>query len=268
MFGIPAPPMPQWSDALAFGLAGGGLMVGAVILLWGRLVGRAFLCGIAVVAAILISTPLSQELAFDLLWVRLILAVGLALLTLLMSRLIWAVLAAGLFGLLAECALLGRWIDAIPSAQRPKFLAAGESIVDWAEGVAYFFADGLGAIWQLHTIETLMVIGIAAGVPLLTCLFCRRLAKIFITCLLGGLAVAGSLILAVSQLRPTLWPSLRIHWGVLGCMAATAITIGLVHQYRADFRAEKLRKEKEQAEQEESKTEESSSKSDKNKGDD
>jgi len=242
MFGIPGPPPPQWYAPVAYGAAGGCLLVGLAILLWGRTYARALMCIAGIAGGLALAAPVSRWLEVHPTVVRVIGMVTLGLVGLVLARLIWALLAGALFGFAAECILLGR----MSPDQRPTFEAwSGGSLAGWAGGLGEFSLDTFVALWNDSEVMVLVVVGCAFVVPLILALLRDRLARIFMTSLLGAAAAVLGPILAAAQLSESLWGGIWTHWYVPAAVAAALMVFGFIHQYRGAMRADRSRDDRE-----------------------
>lgn len=245
MFGIPGPPAPQWSDPVAFGLAASSLAVGVLILLWGRYLARALLCAIGIITALLLAGPVARRFELNLLLVRLVGAVVMAVGGLILARLVWAALVGMLFGIPAECLVLGRCLQEIAKDKQPVFDAAEPTFTFWALGICKFFLSGFRALWGGDLGILLAVVCPALVLPLVITLIRDRLGRIFMTSLLGGGAIVLGPIIAVAQLRQSMWGGIWRHWYVPLVLAGGLMVTGLIVQYRGAIRGDRANKDRE-----------------------
>lgn len=252
MFGIPIPPQPLWPEGVAYGVAAGCLAVGALILLWGRFLGRAFLCVVGVGAGLLLAQPVARHLATNPMPIRIIGAAVIVLLVLGLARAIWAVLAAVLFGAAAESIVLVYCLGKAGGEFLPGFPAANPTLAAWTLAVGQFLLQALAALWNQHSALVLAAICPAVAMPLIVGALLPRMTRIFMTSLLGGAAVVFGCIVAISQLRPPLWEGIWALWYVPLAVAAAVIALGLAWQSRGEILAVKSAQEDETSQEAES----------------
>ena len=111
---IPLPPLPEINALLAYGISAGGIIVGVIILLWGSRLHRAFLALTGAAVGVAIAYPLAQRFGFDLMVTRILALIILFVVGLLLARIIWAVLAGGVFASIAGLLLS---VYYLPAAQ-------------------------------------------------------------------------------------------------------------------------------------------------------
>ncbi len=245
MLDIPHPPLPQLSDPVAFAVAGGCLAVGVLILLWGRHLGRAYLCLAGVVMGLMLAGPIAQRFELNLTLVRVAGAVVLALVGLILARLIWAALVAVLFAVPAEYIALARCFAEVAEDKRVLFGPADATFTGWMIELCKFFPGGFWWLWQNNLGILMAVVCPAILFPFVIALIRDRLGRILMTSLLGGTMIVLAPVLAASQLRPSIWGGAWTHWYAPLGPAAVLMVVGLVLQYRRAIRDDKMNKDRE-----------------------
>jgi len=237
--GIPAPPMPELSPAILWGSVLGGIVAGALLLLWGRKLGRGLLTLAGAGAGLVVAPWLAGMISLELLYVRIAAAVTAGLLALVTARLLWGLLLGGLFGAAAGVALMKHYAAEIAEGTRPTFQAAGEAFPDWWAGLCRFAEAYVTVVWRENGEVLLAGAGLACLVPVVVAMIRPRLACIVATSLLGGVLVAGAALLAAGRVRPELWPELWPRFYVPLAIAGGLLLFGLAFQYRGAVRAER-----------------------------
>lgn len=245
MFSIPGPPLPQWSDLVAYGLAGACVLVALLLLLWGRNLGRALLVVLAAALGFVLSGPIAERFDLQLALVRPIAILVPALGALLLARLIWASMAGAMAGVVAECIVFAQLFNDIPADKHPNFAPAALTLIAWGHELALFF-------WRVFLLLATERTGLflAAVTPpiavIVVILLARdRLARIVMTALLGGAGLVCGPILAVCQFRPSLWDTIWTHWYIPAAIALVFMIASVVRQYQRALRKEKARAKRE-----------------------
>ncbi len=235
---IPPPPPSSLSDAWAYGLVGGCLIVGGAMVLWGRQLHRAILCLVGVAVGLALAGPLAQRMGWNLMIVRLAAMVCLVLAGLILARLIWALLLAGLISGLACWGLLARVWGQITPENQPTFHAAENTFACWIAGLGPFCHGVLMALWRWNMPWTIGLLLPSMFLPLALGLLWPRLTRIVMTALLGAAGVVTAVAMAMGQWRPELWESLWRWWMLpVGLILAGAVA-GIVIQYRKALAAD------------------------------
>lgn len=245
MFGISPPPPPQVTAPVACALAVGCLLVGALILLWGRHLGRAFLCGIGIAIGLVVAEPIARSFGWQLLIVRLASTVTFALLALVLARVIWGVLAGLAFGIVAEMILLVRRMDQIAIEQQPVFQQSQATLSGWVSAMGKFLLDGLVGLCEWNLLAVLAAVGSAAALPLVISLIRDRLGRIFMTSLAGATGVTSGIMIALAQMRESLWSGLWARWYFLLAGVIVLTAAGVIIQYRGAFQEDRSEEKRE-----------------------
>jgi len=260
--GITPPPIDALADPIAYALAGACLVVGAALLVWGRVLDRSILCVAGVMIGLLTGPALAERFGWPPTPVRLVLAAAIGLAAMALARLVWPLLGGAMAALAAECVLICR----LPAGTLVAFEQTAEGLGGWSQAAWQFLSGGLSALWAWNVAAVLAVIGLSVGIPVAVGIVRPRLARIVMTSVIGAGAIACGPLLAVAQLRPGavdwVWSNWRWALGLWGLLAV----VGVAVQYRAAIKADRARKEQqEQQEQEEEDHEEASRKHRKSK---
>ena len=239
MFSIPGPPLPQWSDLVAYGVSGACVLVALLILLWGRNLGRALLVVLAAGLGFALSAPIAERFELQLALVRPIAILAPALGALLLARLIWALMAGALAGIVAECIVFAQMINNIPADKQPSFAPTSSTLIAWGQELAVYF----GRLFLLLATERtgLFLAAVTPPIALIVVILLARdrLARIIMTALLGSAGVVFGPILAVCQFRPSLWDAIWTHWYVPAAIALVFMIASVVRQYLRALKEEK-----------------------------
>jgi hypothetical protein len=242
---IPPLPPPQLTATTAWGLAGLLVLLGGLLLLWGRVLSRPFLSALGAAAGTILAGSLARQFGLPIVVADVVAILGLAVLGAVTARILWALAGGAFFGLAALGILLSRLLETLPPTSQPAFAegTAGD-LQGWFAACGRFLMDGVGSVWPDHYATVLWTICLGGGVPLVMLLLLPRLGKIFMTALIGAVGIVGGLMLAVSRLDglawPATWSGYMIHAG--GCVVL--LTFSLVFQYCGVVAAQRAEKEK------------------------
>lgn len=235
------PPPPEFSG-IVYAVTGGMFVLGVVLLLWGRTVGRAVLglaCG--AVAAFLAGGVIAAKFSFPLIPTQISVGISALVLGALLARGLWALLAGAL---LAAGALCGLWALVMSRSDVPVFPPDAYTLEAWLRAVGALLGGMAQAMWDKQLLY-LMLTGIpAALIAIIVCLLYPRAAVIAVTAILGGLLMTFGAGTFVVKLRSTLWESAADHPAVPGGVALLLALIGIVFQVRAEKAAKKKAKDK------------------------
>ena len=131
MLAIPYPPQPQLSPAIGIVLGIGLLIVGALLLLWGRLLARAFLVVCGAVSGAALAPAVADQLQVNESLVGLGMIVIFGIVGLLAARVVFAALLAGMTGSAAVLWVLARALAALGPEDRPSFQPLDEGLGAW-----------------------------------------------------------------------------------------------------------------------------------------
>ena len=239
MLGIfPAPPIqqiPAWQLGLAAALA---VTVGVACLLWGRILHRALLMLAGAGAAYWLSVPLAGHSGLSLPVVRICAVLLLTAMGLILARIAWGLLGAGILAGLACLAVLP-WC--LHYAHPPPWSAFGptESLQQWLAEAGSCLWAMLQLQWQHQRIALIAAAGAAAGLPLILFLLRPRLAAIFMSALLGALLAVGGPAAAIGRASASLWAGAWKNWYVPAGLMAMLFVAGMIFQYRGAIAADR-----------------------------
>jgi hypothetical protein len=244
---VPLPPLEQLPPWALWSGAGGSVVVGAVLLLYGRVVGRAAMALAGAGAGYAAGTWAAPHVQLPPVAVQASAAAAGGILCLLAARLLWALLAAALFGGVAAALVVARFLNqpAAPANKALRFDPNVAGLAAYGQEAQRFAGQTVKTTWD-HT-ATAMLVGLllGAGVPLLVCLVRPRLGKIFMTALLAALLIVGGGATAACLAAPALPEVLRAHWYAPAGAAGGLLLFGLIWQYRAAFAADRSAKGRE-----------------------
>lgn len=246
MLSIPVPPPPQLSDQLSqtvqYACFGGGAVVGIVLLLWGRNVGRIMLTLVGMGVGYLTGATIAGALGADPVLGQVMAAVTFGVICLLTARLIWALLTTMLFETLAIFLLMRHFMNDVAAKAAPTFGDAG-SFPTWLAALGNYLWASFQILRETN-MGTVLLVAVPVGLlPLMVTLLRPRLSVIFATALLGGAMLTTSLWLLAVRLRPGLWP--EDWWRFLipaGVVVVMAI-IGWVYQGHGEVEAMRRRQQ-------------------------
>jgi hypothetical protein len=240
---IAPPPPPQLATVPAWGIVAGCLLLGAALLLWGRVLHRSFLAVVGAVAGILAADALAATVGLPVVVVGLIAILVLAAVGAVAARIVWALAGGAVFGAGALTVLLSNMLGHVAATSRPSFQAsAAESLRAWAVECGRYAAAGVTALWPEHRAAVLWTLCLGGGVPLVTLLLLPRLGKIFMTALLGSAGLVGGGLLAVSRVRTTVWPTRWSEYTLYAVVWVVLLVFSLVYQYCSDVAERHARK--------------------------
>jgi len=233
MLAIPYPPQPEFTPAVGIALSIGLLIVGVLLLLWGRFLARGFLVACGGLAGAALAGGVAERLAVPEALAGLGMIIIFGILALLASRVAFAVLLAGLTGSAAVLWVLSRAVAAMSPQDRPSFQPLDDGLGAWLAETLDYLGSAFSAAAPTHGSMLLCAGGLAFLVPLVALLVFGRLGRILVTSLGGGSAVTGGLLLGLGQLRPSFLPSNWTGAALAGSVAVVISWVGLAYQYHA-----------------------------------
>ena len=215
--------MVVWFSYLA-----GMIVFGAVLLLFGRLIGRFYLVLIGAGIGLAIAGPIAQRTWLDPTAAKVIIPILLAATGLLLSPAIWSILAGGVFATAGFCVTVWRHSPDFGEHLR---LAAGGNFIAAINPLT----DAIGAVWASHRGEVL-VVTVAVGIaPVVVGLIRPMAATILMTSLLGAVQImVGTMLMLAAALvtKPTAMAPQRAQLVV--AMTAGLMILGIVFQWRRE----------------------------------
>ncbi len=250
MLDIPTPPQPQVSAAITLVAAGGLIVAGAALLVWGRLLSRPFLALSGTLAGAMLAESLGRQFGLRPAAAGVLAIVGFAVIGALAARLVWAIAGGAIVAAIAMAVLLSHSLQVLPSASQPAFGSA-DTLTHWTEACWRYAQEGLTGVWADRSVLILWTSCLAGGVPMVALLLLPRLARIIMTALTGAVAVVAGMLLAVGRLSASVWPSTWGGYTTYGVIALVLLACSAVFQYHSDLTAKRAemeaRKKKAQA---------------------
>jgi hypothetical protein len=244
------PPLPpgltlEWT----WGLALSGIVLGPLLILWGRVLSRPVLALAGVGIGLVLAPSLARQFGIDPTLAAVLVAVIFAAVGAVAARLIWALTGGALVATVALWTLLAYCLAALPPKEQPLFPKGLDTLEPWLIACWHFGLAGLRALWTVHSERILWTLCLGGGLPLVVLLLLPRFGKIFMTALLGSLLLTGGFLLAATSLRRAIWPSAWSDYLLYGGIILAMMMFSLVFQYIGAVTAAKAKaaKDKEQA---------------------
>jgi len=254
MFDISAPPPPDLAAEFCYVLAAACIILGAVLVLWGRLLGRAVMTFVGAGAGFLLAAPLTQRLSTPFSITLVAIVFTLSIMGLVTARALWALVAGSLGAGAGLIVLLCRGGNMLSATTRPALDSALPPFKAWVVASSQYAWTSAEVLWKSGTPQVLVVVGCAALVPLVLAMVWPRAALIVLTSLVGAMVMASGLGLAAAGFGGDLWKAALSHWGVMSCVAGILTLIGVVFQCRGARAASRAKSEESPADQEKGKT--------------
>ena len=239
---LPIEMPPGW---VLLAMLGGCLLLGVVLLLWGRILGRAYLglCGAAVGVGVggWLRAGVSRHPAA----ICVAGAAAIGILCMILARLVWGLLAGMLFGAATFAFLAAHYSPKVPEKMLPAFAPAAEIVQAYQEAGQAFLVKWMEILWNQSSVVLAGGLFLSVGIPLLICLIRPRLGTIFMTSLIGAAKIVFAAILVVALLLRSWLPNVQRVWYVPGAVAGVLLVFGMVFQYVRAFAAEKAGKDRE-----------------------
>jgi hypothetical protein len=216
----------------------GAIAVGVTLLLWGRWSGRALFLLAGAWAGWWGGTALAARLGVNPLAAGITLAALAGFLSLLLTPLLWAMVAGALVaGAACYFAILNHQPDL--AAKAPVFAQMGGDIGAYFSALWDHLAKQIGVAWERDGMRLGIIAGLAGGVPFLIGSLRLRLSTIIVSSLCGGAAVMAGLGCLAGLVFPAVAPVLSKNWFVLGGAGAALAAVGVLVQYRRAIKTEK-----------------------------
>jgi hypothetical protein len=224
-------PPPSWTlnDATLLAAAGACLVGGAGLLLLGQKASRFFMAVIAGCAGFVAGWALAGKIEVPFWAAGGVLGATALVLGVVLSRLLWALLAGAICGAAAVIVLLCRaWteLDLAPT------LTGAEAPAAYALGAWEWFYRAAIELWTNHRDTLVLAGGISAFVPLLAGLLLPRAVQILTTSLLGSLACLAGMVVATSKFKPAVWSTLWQYPYAAAGIAGGLMLLGACVQWR------------------------------------
>lgn len=239
MIAVAVPPAPEINWAATLGLSAGAIVVGLAALLWGRVIGRAMLMLAGAVGGFALSAHILPYAPNYPMLVKFGCTAGLAIVGLALARLIWAILGSSLFSGIACAALLGKPLLKLWKDVKPTFDSLAASGQMPTQEQVTTLSKAADAATQNVTLMVWLSILFIGLIPLVVGLLRPRLMTIFMTALLGGMAITGGLLGALIRYKPSVWDAAWAYWPVPLGLTVVLMTVGMVFQYHGALAADK-----------------------------
>lgn len=241
MLNIPLPPLPRFeSEAMVYGVAAGAIVLGVALLLWGRHLHRAVLMLAGAGAGFLLAEPLGRLIGAEIDLARAVAMFTAAVLALALARVIWPAIAGAIcigvativlkdfHGLLTwpNAATWPEWLDAVRVAAMPDVF-----------------------LWQHHAKEMWIVLGGTGAVVFVLGVILGRGMAVFMTALIGAVAIGSGVALAVLHRKPEIWPAAWQDLLIPAAVVGGVVLLGIVGQTRGLLAARARRAEAESEKQ-------------------
>jgi len=225
MQAIPLPPAPQLDAAMAYGLAGGAVLVGLLFTFFGCRLHYLLAAAVGAGAGFALTPVVQRHLDINPAYVQIAVVLITAAVLAIASRVTWAVAAGALGVAVAATVLLLNQAAKIPEE-------ASQSLTAWWQCVApaMFDLEVLKEIWHQQQGLVLLAVFPAGVLPLLLGIFFNRAVITLMTALIGAAAIVAGLVVGLAQLNGMLWPKIWTDVAILALAAAVIMLIGAVCQ--------------------------------------
>ena len=225
---LPPPQLDaQWGWLVALLLIG----IGALLLAWGNKYHRGALALVGAAIGALFGPMLAPHVGMTPLAGRIAGSMVLAVAAAIGAQIVWAVLAAGLALAAAAWALACNFA----SGASPGEAAGPANFPEWCLNVWTFVSGELARVWETQALVIILVLFVAAAVPLVIGLFKPKVATIVMTALLGAAGVVAGGLLASAQVNADWWAgALRQYSAPIAAFVAL-MTFGVIWQYRYEL---------------------------------
>jgi len=241
-----------FAGSAAFIAAAVGILLGAALVVWGRMLGRpvvmlmlaavGFAVGGPVAAAI--SSTSGANIPPGI--VQIVLAFVGFLLGFIAERIVWGALAAALVGLPILIKMLAA-PDATAHGKPGIAAPSGDNCLQYLQSAWSNLQTAVEAHWQTDSVKIILVGAIPLAILMLLAIVRPRFIRIIMTSLLGAAALVVGLVLALSQMLDWMWEwNWRQIFVPLGVILVIAI-VGMVLQIRTCLKLDAKEREREEA---------------------
>ena len=246
--GIPFPNAPELSDAVAYIAGGSAIIIGLMMVGWGRFWSRPLVALAGVGIGLLCGDLLAEVMKVDVAIARAAVAAILGVLGFVAAPFFWAFFAGALCSSVAGTAMALNFLAGLPEgtleATPPE---GGYTLAVWGEWLGVFSSDISSAMWERQASIMVLVIAPAGLIPVLIGLWRQRLATILMTSFVGAIAVAGGAVIAITQSDSTRWPAGWSGAAIPLCVIGGLWICGVAVQYAFVMSAARKKKAKEVA---------------------
>ena len=244
---ITFPPVPELSDNIAYVSTAASIIIGLMLVGWGRLWSRPLVGLAGVGIGFLYGGPLAGAMKVDPGVAKAALASIFGVLGFVAAPFFWAMLAGSLCALVAGGFLADSFLAGLPG-QVPEVVGpAGATVAHWAESVGVYADEIKIQMWQRQAATMVLVMAPAGLIPLMIGLWKQRFMTIVMTSLIGAVAVVSGGILALVQSDPTRWPTAWSGLLIPLCIVGGLWLCGVAMQYSFALAATRKKKAKEAA---------------------
>ena len=206
--GIPFPHLPELSDSVAYISSVTSIIIGLMLLGWGRLWSRTTVGLIGVGAGLLCGDLLSDSLKVDPGVAKAAVGSISGVLGFVAAPFIWAGLAGCLCSLVAGGFMADSFLASlsgkVPPVVEP---AGGVTLAHWAESLTVYIGDVNAEMWREQAITMMLVLAPVGLIPTMIGLWKPRFITIVMTSLTGAIVVVSGAAIALVQSDPTRWPT-------------------------------------------------------------
>lgn len=237
LINLPCPPLPNLAQSDAFMVAAAAIIVGAALLVWGRILGRPLIALLAGSAGFLYGGQVADLLSIPPVVGQFALAIGGLIVVYLADRVVWGALAIAVAAIPAAIVMLGLYPPADAKAL-PATAPAADSLTNYATGLALTLKADILDLWQTQRPTILIAFTAIALFFMLIALIRPRLIRIVMTSLIGAVAIVAGLLTAVTAILPSMWNQAWQLCYVPAGLCAALFILGIVVQYRAAIKAQ------------------------------
>jgi len=231
---------PKASAVLVYGLGASALLLGVLLILWGKPLSRVVLLLAGAGVGIAMGPTVAGWTQLEVLYCRIGCGVLVAALGAGLAPVVWAVLAGGLFAAGAAAGVLLAFYPNVPdSAAKALQNHAYEPILEWLGWLGQFLWQCVQLAATGHEAVFFPAVGLAMVAPIVVFVLRMRLGTIFMTSLLGAAAaVAGVLTIVMQAEIVSVDGFTRLYY--IPCATAGALlAAGMAIQYRRTARAKR-----------------------------
>lgn len=248
-------PMP-FAGSAAYVAAAVGILLGAALVVWGRVLGRPLAMVMLAAVGYAAGAPLAAAISS---WtgvnippglVQIILSVVGFVLGFIAERIIWGALAGALVALpilvktfASAAATTGGAPGNAQHAQAPH----GDTFMQYLQSALANFKIAWDDHWQADSTKLLLIVAIPLAVCLVLAFVRPRLVRIIMATLLGAAALVVGLVLALSQMVGWMW---EWNWRQIYLPLAVILVIaivGIIMQIRTSLKLDAQEREREES---------------------
>jgi len=248
---LPLIPIP-FAGSAAYIAAAVGILLGAALVVWGRMLGRVVIMLMMAAVGVAFGGPLAAAISnmsgasIPPGIVQIALAIVGFLLGFLAERIVWGALAAALIALPILVTMLAA-PDATTHGKPGMAAPSGDTCLQYLQSAWSNLQTAVDAHWQTDSVKVILVGAIPLAICMLIAIVRPRFIRIVMTSLLGAAALVIGLALALSQMLDWMWEwNWRQIFVPLGVIMVIAI-VGMVLQIRTCLKLDAKEREREEA---------------------